>query len=343
MCNMFKVWIRRLDGCVVLLMMAGSSGAFGQSAAQTSGSKPTPAATPAQPNLGDLLAGSAKADYEAARLLYLDGDFSSALVKFQSAYDISHEPRLLWNLAACHKQLRHYAQLEALLKRYLVEGASVISAADRAEANGLLETIGPFLADATIQVNETASNVYVNDQFIGQSPFTGPIRLDLGSRRLRVEKVGFVPYEEVLQVRGGSAIAIAVSLQPEVHQGTLRVFADGGGQIRVDGQVRGIGVWSGILPSGPHLVEVSANGKLPYHSDVVVMDNQTNSLRAMLENRPTSGSGFDTTWLWVAGSALLAAGLGVAGYYQFGPDQRAPAPVTGTLDPGKVSAGNYRR
>jgi hypothetical protein len=339
MCNMFQVRIRRLDGCVVSLIVASSSGAF----AQAGGSKPTPAASAAQPNLGDLLAGSAKADYEAARLLYLDGDFSSALVKFQSAYDISHEPRLLWNLAACHKQLRHYSQLEALLRRYLAEGSSLISETDRAEANALLETIGPFLADATIQVNEPASNVYVNDQFIGKSPFAGPIRLDLGSRRLRVEKVGFVPYEELLQVRGGSAIAISVSLQPEVHQGTLRVFADGGAQIRVDGQVRGIGVWSGVVPSGPHLVEVSANGKLPYRSDVVVMDNQTNSLRAMLEHRPASGSGFDTTWLWVAGSALLAAGLGVAGYYQFGPDQHAPAPVTGTLDPGKVSAGSYRR
>src|SRR5882724_2714841 len=71
-----------------------------------------PAAPPAPPGprpLSESLTGGAKSDYEAARLLYGDGDHAGALVKFQSAFDQSKEPRLLWNMAACEKNLRHYA------------------------------------------------------------------------------------------------------------------------------------------------------------------------------------------------------------------------------------------
>jgi hypothetical protein len=332
--------LRRLGGCAILSLASVASPTLAETTAPSSGQNVQAAA---QPNLGSLLSGQAKADYEAARLLYLDGDAASALVKFQSAYDVSHDPRLLWNLAACHKQLRHYSQLEALLKRYVSEGAAVISATDRAEAEALLATVGPFLGDVSIQVNEAGAAVYVDDQLVGQSPLPGALRLDLGARRLRVEKAGYVRYDQQLQVQGGRTIAVPVTLRPEVHQGTLRVFADGGAQIRVDAELKGVGVWSGVLPSGQHLVEVSATGKLPYRSDIVISDDQTNTLRAMLENRTPPTSGFDTTWLWVAGSAILAAGLGVAAYHQFGPEQHAAAPITGTLNQGTVTASSYKR
>jgi hypothetical protein len=292
--------------------------------------------------LGDILTGQAKQEYDAGRLLYLDGDAASALVKFQSAYDLSHEPRLLWNLAACHKQLRHYAELERLLKRYLAEGNSVISTEDRAEANTLLQTIAPLLTDATIEVNEPGASIYVDGTYMGQSPLPEVARLDLGTRKLRVEKPGFTIYEESIAVGGGAPLALSVKLIKEVHQGRLRVVADGGAEIHVDGQNKGFGVWVGLLPSGAHRVEVTATGKLPYHSDVVVTDNQTNTLRAMLEDRPAKDAEFDTTWLWVAGSALLATGLGVVGYYEFGPTHQTPTTPFGTLDPGHVQLSFVR-
>lgn len=293
-------------------------------------------------NLGDVLSGQAKQEYEAARLLYLDGDPASALVKFQSAYELSHEPRLLWNLAACHKQLRHYAEVERVLKRYLAEGNSVITDNDRAEANSLLLTIAPLLADATIQVNEPEASIYLDGALVGKSPLPSKTRLDLGPRKLRVEKPGYTPYEESFAVSGGVAVTLSVSLTKEVHQGRLRVIADGGAQIRVDRESKGFGVWAGSLPSGAHVVEVSATNKLPYHSEVVVSDNQTNTLRAMLEDKSTAEPGFDTTWLWVAGSAVLAAGLGVLGYYEFGPSHQTPSAPFGTLDPGQVQLSFVR-
>jgi hypothetical protein len=272
----------------------------------------------------------------------LDGDAASALVKFQSAYDLSHEPRLLWNLAACHKQLRHYAELERLLKRYLAEGDRVITNEDRAEANALLQTIAPLLADAAIQVNEAGASIYVDGISIGQSPLAEKVRLDLGTRKLRVEKPGFAPYEAAIVVGGGAPLALDIRLKQEDHRGRLRVIADGGAEIRIDGRDKGFGVWAGMLPSGAHHIDVTATGKLPYHSEVVVSDNQTNTLRAALEDRPTKEPGSDTTWLWVAGSALLATGLGVVGYYEFGPNHQTPSSPHGTFEPGTVQLSLVR-
>jgi hypothetical protein len=334
------VWVyvqqlRRLGGCAVF-------GLTQVAMAQAPAAVPRQA-SPALPEskvstLADVLSGQAKQEYEAGRLLYLDGDAASALVKFQSAYDLSHEPRLLWNLAACHKQLRHYAELERLLKRYLAEGNSVITNEDRVEANTLLQTIAPLLADATIQINEPGASIYVDRTLIGQSPLPEKVRLDLGTRKLRVDKPGFTTYEESIVVSGGAPLALNVTLTKEVHQGRLRIVADGGAEIQIDGQNRGFGVWVGTLPSGPHRVDVMAAGKLPYHSEVAISDNQTNTLRAMLEDRPAQSTGFDTTWFWVAGSALLATGLGVVGYYEFRPGHQTPSPPLGTLPPGSVSA-----
>src|ERR1700733_6393409 len=51
--------------------------------------------------LSATLTGQAKADYDGGVLLYQDGDHATALQKFQHAYDVSKDPRLLWNVAAC--------------------------------------------------------------------------------------------------------------------------------------------------------------------------------------------------------------------------------------------------
>ena len=74
----------------------------------------TPAAEspPPPPSLSESLSGAAKAEYDAGKLLYQDGDYAGAQLKFRAAYETSKDPRLLWNMAAAEKNLRHYAQVQ---------------------------------------------------------------------------------------------------------------------------------------------------------------------------------------------------------------------------------------
>jgi len=56
-------------------------------AAPASTAPPAPPPPPATPPLSEALTGQAQADYQAAKLLYGDGDFAGASLKFKQAFD----------------------------------------------------------------------------------------------------------------------------------------------------------------------------------------------------------------------------------------------------------------
>ena len=98
-----------------------------------------------RPSLSETLTGEARTDYDAAKLLYENGDFAGAASKFRQAYDRAHEPRLLWNIAVCEKGLRHYARVQKLSQRYLDEGRDLISPEQTKAARDLAEALKPFV------------------------------------------------------------------------------------------------------------------------------------------------------------------------------------------------------
>ena len=299
----------------------------------TQGASTAPAA--GVPALADSLTGNAKVDYLAGRLLYEDGDAKSAQVKFQSAYDISKDPRLLWNVAACAKQQRRYAEVERVVQQYLLDGGTVLTEEDRVGAQALLAAIQPFLASAVIVVNEPEAAVLVDGEPIGKTPFTGTVRLSLGLHKLRFEKSGFEPNEQSVEVKGGVPITIDATLVPVKHEGALQVVAGTGERISVDSVSVGVGTWSGKLTSGSHNIEVMGDNKLPYRTSVVIVDNQTNSVRAVLEAKPEEKSAIPS-WVWWVGGAVLAAGGGVGGYFLLKPEDKDPTSPAGSMEPTTV-------
>src|SRR6187399_1311780 len=89
---------------VALVPLLGSSG-------RADAAPPRAPAADEPRSLSDVLTGEAKTHYDIARILYRDGDHAGALAKFRRAYEISHDVRLLWNMAACEKNLRHYVKV----------------------------------------------------------------------------------------------------------------------------------------------------------------------------------------------------------------------------------------
>lgn len=307
--------------------------------AQGAGAPPAPSSAPAAPStpppsLADSLTGAAKDEYEAGKLLYGDGDYAGAVLKFQSAYDLSKDARLLWNMAAAEKSLRRYVRVQALLEQYLLEGGSLLTDADRADAQALLDTVRAFIAELTINVNEAGATVIVDGAPVGTTPLPGPVRVEMGSRQIRVHKPGFKEYSTTTNAVGGGKSTIDVKLEAEVKEGRLRVLAEAGAAIRVDGKLVGLGQWEGTLPSGPHSIEVTAKGKLKYHSDSMVEDKQLTTLQVTLQAEPSplADKSSGAPWLWIGGGVLLAAGLGVGAYFLFRPeDEGPPPPIEGSL------------
>jgi len=286
---------------------------------------------PAQVPLAESLTGEAKAEYESGKLLFEHGDFAAAAVKFQHAYELGKDPRLLWNVAAAEKQLRHYARVEVLLTEYLNMSGPTLSASDMQNALDLLETIKAFIADLKLNVNEAGATVSVDDVERGRTPLARALRVDIGPRKIRVAKSGFQDFVVTRTVVGGEEEVVDVTLAPVVHEGRLRISAPAGASVRVDGKLVGLGEWEGRLPSGTHQIEVSADKKQPWRSDGVVRDGQLTTVIVSLQAESQPEATGIPNWVWIAGGSVALAGLGVGGYFLFKPeDEGPPPPVEGT-------------
>ncbi len=280
-------------------------------------------------SLAEELTGAAKADYDAARILYTDGDYAGAALKFQQAYAQSKDPRLLWNVAAARKGERQYAEVERLVKRYLAETRN-LSADDQSKAETLLQTIDAFIADLAVTVDQPGASVFVDGVEAGTTPLAGPLRVDIGDRMVVVRKPGYVAHEEALKVTGDTNLAI--TLAPDVHEGRLRIVSSADATVLVDGKPVTSGAWEGLLPSGPHSIEVTAPGRVPYKTETVVQDGQNTTLRVELESErvsapPHAERSSSSTWLWVAAGALVLGGAAAGGYFLL--NQKDPQPAEG--------------
>jgi hypothetical protein len=258
---------------------------FALAPASARGAEPARPGAPAQKPkpLSQSLTGGAKADFEAGKLLAGDGDFAGALIKFQSSYDAAKDPRLLWNVAFCQKNLRHYSKVVATLERYLQEGAAALSAQDKKDAQDLIQTIEPFTTKVTLQVNEAGAQIFIDDEPVGTSPLPGPLVLDIGERRLRVEKDNFVKFEKALMVGGSAQTTTNVVLERIVHEGKLIVEAPAGAAVFIDDKEVGHGKVEQTLAAGGHQLRVVAAGMHPYQTEIVVQDKETRQLNVALE------------------------------------------------------------
>ncbi len=291
--------------------------------------------------LAESLVGTAKADYEAGRILYSDGDYSGAALKWEVAYKASNDARLLWNIAAARKAERKYAEVERLVKQYLAESKELTDA-DRAEAQQLLGTIQSFVADLTVQVNEAGAQVAVDGIPVAQTPMTSPLRVDIGQHLVTVTKQGFERAEVRQQVTGNTTVPMR--LVPEVHEGRLRIISPTNATVTVDGKRVTSGSWEGVLPTGVHRVQVEAPGKLPYSADAQITDKQNEVLRVALQDVDPFAAGgrapdlerkseSSSAWLWVTIGVLALAGAGAGAYYYLQQKDEAPVPAReGTLD-----------
>jgi len=243
----------------------------------------TAAAEP--PALSEALTGDAKAAYEGGKLAFGDGDFASARVKFQAAYDATKDPRLLWNVAVCEKNLRHYAKVVELTKKYLETGGDLLTEADRTEAKELLNAIDSFTVELTLTVNEPGAEIWIDGERVGTSPLPGPITVDIGTREINVQKPGFTAFRGSVPVGGQKQASLNVKLAVDIHEGELSVNAKGG-TILIDGKLVGSGRWTGKLPSGGHTLRVEAKGMQPYQSEVVLRDNDKRNVDVVLDPIP---------------------------------------------------------
>ncbi|WP_437727825.1 PEGA domain-containing protein [Sorangium sp. So ce861] len=296
-----------------------------------------PAAAPAagapapQGPLSETLSGEAKAEYEAARILFNDGDFRNAIIKFERSYDLSRDPRLLWNIALCQKNLQRYARLLGTVEKLLQDAGPQLSEQDRKDAAALIEATKAYVSRLDLQASEAGATVLVDGEEVGQTPLREPVLLDVGTRKIRVTKKGFEAFEISQQVPGGGVVTVAATLEREVHEGRLIVAAPPDAVISIDGRVVGRGSYDGPVPSGGHTLRVTASDMVSHQSEVMIHDNQTRRVQVSLEPAPKKSN--VEQWLWIGGGVAVLTGALLVGLGVFASEP----PVNGNLSPGSVA------
>ncbi|WP_437289169.1 PEGA domain-containing protein [Sorangium sp. So ce406] len=299
--------------------------------AQASPAAPAPAqASPAveapPAPLADTLTGKAKGDYELGKRLFGNGDFGNAFIKFQHAYESSKDVRLLWNMVVCTSRMHRYRQVLTLVEKLKQEDRGVLLPDDWARIADLERSARSAVGSLEFAVSERDAAVTIDGELIGKTPLSGKVTVDSGTRRIRVVKPGFKEHVRVERVSPGDELRLDVRLEPHVHAGRLSVLASPGDRIALDGKPVGQGRWDGAVPSGRHVLRVTAPGMVPYESEIVIQDEALSSVRVALT--PVERTGGVPVWAWLTGATLLVAAA-VAGGLLIKPE--AAPPIEGTL------------
>ena len=166
------------------------------------------------------------------------------------------------------------------------------------------------------------ADVYVDDEFKGTTPLNG-LRIDPGTRKIRVRKEGYRDAERSVELRAGEPRAESIPL--EMLKGILQFnIQPEGASARIGTQTFDPARQRQIeLEPGTYTVELSATGYKPGQKTVTIQGGQTTQLQAVLDVVATAATtGYAEAFLsldswdhpsgWQADGLLHAAGRGTA-------------------------------
>jgi hypothetical protein len=231
------------------------------------------APTPKPKTVREELPEAARKDWDAARDLLDTSDFAGALVEYQRAYEQSKNPRVLYNVAICEKNLRHYARAQIRFKQELTDGAGKISAQEETDVKAAIQALEPFVSTIDVTSNEPGATLLIDGEAAGQTPFDKSVPIDVGPHEVRLHKDGFIDAVQSVAVAGGVPAKATLNIDPAVKKATVSITVTGapGASVVIDGIDMGQAPFKGEVVAGRHTFEARAPGFLAARqtSDVV--------------------------------------------------------------------------
>jgi hypothetical protein len=139
-------------------------------------------AAPPQPSAVDVrsqLSEPARHAWDAAKQLAGASDYKGALVEFQRAYELSHNPRVLYNVGVTERLLTHYARAVDAWEKEQREGAGQLTAAELQELKTAIAIVQQFVTTIDVTANEPDATLSIDDFPVGKTPFSSPVRIDV--------------------------------------------------------------------------------------------------------------------------------------------------------------------
>lgn len=253
----------------------------------------------------------AAAHFKRGVAFYKEGNTQAALTEFKSAYELVPSYEVLFNLALCERRLFLYGRAMRTLNQYLMEGGDRIPADRREAVAREVEAIRALTSPVAIIVDGAPATVLVDDEVVGKTPFSELLLLGIGKHKVRAEREGCSPDEQVLEVRSGQAHS--VQLAPASLTEPVAVTVDCatlGTQLSADGAAPVACPAALQLPPGSHEVVASAPGFVSSRTEVLVEPGKPRRVTvAELAVRPRP---FPTLGVSLLGGGVALGGAGLA-------------------------------
>src|SRR5258706_5726744 len=185
-------------------------------------------AKPAKPKtVREELPESARRDWDAARDLLEANDFAGALVEYLRAYEISKNPRVLYNVGVCEKNLRHYARAVARFKQELGEGQGKLTPEEMQNVKDAIAALETFVSTVEVTTNEPGATLFIDNDEAGVTPLGHPVPIDVGPHVLPLHKDGFGDASQNVTISGGTPAKASFSIEPLVKKTAVSIAVTG--------------------------------------------------------------------------------------------------------------------
>lgn len=191
----------------------------------------------------DELSGPARDAWDRALELFAAGKYDGAEAEFSQAYQLSKNPRTLFNVAMSIKAAPtpKYPKAVKILEQALAEGDGKLSTQERERILAEIKLLADYVASLNIEVNEPGATITVDGENVGTSPLGKPVQVSSGSRAVAVSKTGFQTFTQTVTVSKTAPANLSVKLESLVRTTVLEVEVQGpvSATVRIDGKEAG--------------------------------------------------------------------------------------------------------
>ena len=250
-------------------------------------------AQPKKKTLREQLPAEAQKHWDTALALYQRGQWDGARTSFNAAYDASKNPRVLFNVAVCEKNLGRYARAIEVFKKELEDGKGQLSSEEEADVKQQITGLEQFVAQLTVDVSEPGAEIFVDENKVGVSPLAAPVSVQLGERHVRAAKPGFADARETIELKGGASGRVTLKLAPAKQTSLVNVNVVGPARavVKIDGKEVGPAPYRGQVEvsASPHEFSAEATDYVPAVQSVIVRENEPLNLTLQLSQQQQKG------------------------------------------------------
>ena len=158
--------------------------------------------------------GKAVTLFRQGNKLFKKKDYAAALEKFEQAYRLRPNPKILVNIGLTNTRLKRLPRAALAYERFLQQ-ADMTRGRKRIKAvRSRLKRIRRRIGCVSVMVGPEGSTVKIGGQVVGQTPLKNRIYLMPGAHQLLIEKQDFAPHSERIQLKAGDHRRVESTLKP---------------------------------------------------------------------------------------------------------------------------------